>query len=165
MKILAQRIAQEQHFFTEAREQLDDIIEELMSEEIQEKTHSEVEQFLKIEGMELLRKLFQGYIDGLGDGAASQDGVRSEQGVVLSHNVKGKRPLESLFGTVQVERKGYRKREVNTVYPLDAHLNLPPERYSHGVERRVCEEVVKNSFDSTVEAIIETTGAKVPKRR
>lgn len=164
MKIIAQRLSQEQHFFAEAREQFEEIIEKLMSEELQDMTHSEAEQFLKKEGMELLRRLFQGYLDGLGDGTC-QDKVYSKEGCVLTHRVKAERPMESLFGTVWIDRYGYRQRENNTVYPLDAHLNLPTHRYSHGVERRAVEEAVKNSFDTAVEALIETTGAKVPKRQ
>ena len=50
-------------------------------------------------------------------------------------------------------------------YPLEADLNLPKERYSFGVRRRVAKEVIRGSFDAAVEAVDETTGAHVPKRQ
>ena len=49
--------------------------------------------------------------------------------------------------------------------PRDAELNLPPELYSHGVQRRVAEEVTKGSFDQAGAAIASTTGTTVPKRQ
>jgi hypothetical protein len=48
---------------------------------------------------------------------------------------------------------------------LDAALNLPPNKYSHGVRRKVGLEVAKGSFEEAVKAIQEGTGAKVPKRQ
>jgi hypothetical protein len=54
---------------------------------------------------------------------------------------------------------------VVSLHPLDAELNLPPERYSHELRRRVAENVAKNSFDETLETIEKTTGAHIPKRQ
>jgi hypothetical protein len=48
---------------------------------------------------------------------------------------------------------------------MDAELNLPPERYSLELRRRVAEEAAKNSFDETVETIAKTTGGQIPKRQ
>jgi hypothetical protein len=47
--------------------------------------------------------------------------------------------------------------------PLDAELNLPEERYSFGLQRRVVEEVIGGSFDEAVKAVGRTTGSSVPK--
>lgn len=147
--------------FEEARGQYDHVVAELRSRKVQGMTHSEVESLLQKEGTELLRRLYQGYLDALGDGAASTD-VRNDQCVILNHTVHKERLIETVFGTVQLERRGYRQREVSTLYPLDARLNLPTHLYSYGVERRVVGESIKNSFDEAVATLEATTGAQVP---
>jgi hypothetical protein len=70
------------------------------------------------------------------------------------------RKLMSIFGPVRVERVAYGARNSANLHPLDAKLNLPKESYSHGVRRRVAEEVSKNSFDETISTIENTTVAK-----
>jgi hypothetical protein len=66
---------------------------------------------------------------------------------------------------VIVERLGYGKPGVTRLHPLDAELNLSPDLYSHGVRRRVAEEVAKTSFDEVVASLATTSGASVPKRQ
>ena len=51
------------------------------------------------------------------------------------------------------------------MYPLDADLHLPSERYSLGVRRRVAIDPVRGSFDDTVTTVEATTGAHVPMRQ
>jgi hypothetical protein len=70
-----------------------------------------------------------------------------------------------VFGPVQVARMGYGGRGLESLFPRDAELNLPPEIYSHGVRRQVAQEVARGSFDEAVEAIGRTTGAEVAKRQ
>jgi hypothetical protein len=70
-----------------------------------------------------------------------------------------------VFGTVSVERAGYGKEGVGSLHPLDAELNLPHERYSLELRRRVAEEAAKTSFDETMESIGKNTGGHVPKRQ
>ena len=48
---------------------------------------------------------------------------------------------------------------------MDAELNLPDERYSLEMRRRVAEEAAKSSFDETLESIGKNTGGHVPKRQ
>ena len=84
--------------------------------------------------------------------------VRNKQGSLLAYKRERGRALESVFGTVWVNRTGY---EAN----LDGELNLPTERYSLGLRKRVATEAVKNSFDEAVVAVSTTTGAHVPKRQ
>jgi hypothetical protein len=54
---------------------------------------------------------------------------------------------------------------VESLHPLDAELNLPDERYSLEMRRRVAEEAAKSSFDETLESIGKNTGGHVPKRQ
>ena len=94
-------------------------------------------------GQELIRKLLQG---------------RSER------RVHGRR-LETTFGTVQVERLGYARAGHDSLHPLDAALNLPVERYSLEVRRRVAEAAASRSFDEALFELSRHTGAEVPKRQ
>jgi hypothetical protein len=71
----------------------------------------------------------------------------------------------SIFGEVTVRRKGYSLPGVKSRFVLNADLNLPPDKYSHGLRRRVAEEVANNSFDQAVSSIRNTTGGRVPKRQ
>jgi len=52
-----------------------------------------------------------------------------------------------------------------SVFPLDESLNLPREKYSHGLRERVAKAVVKDSFDETVSTVRQDTGGHVPKRQ
>ncbi len=75
------------------------------------------------------------------------------------------RPLTTICGTVDVERVGLRGRDTGSLMPLDAVLNLPADKYSHGVRRRVATLVAKSSFEDTSEAIAKSIGAPAPKRQ
>jgi len=54
---------------------------------------------------------------------------------------------------------------VASLHPLDAQLNIPPERYSLELRHRVAENAAKSSFDETLETIEKTTGGHIPKRQ
>ena len=75
------------------------------------------------------------------------------------------RHLETTFGTVEVERLGYARPGHDSLHPLDAALNLPPERYSLEVRRRVAEAAASRSFDEALFELSRHTGAEVPKRQ
>jgi hypothetical protein len=57
------------------------------------------------------------------------------------------RSLVTLFGEVTVGRLGNSGARLESVFPLDATLNLPPNKYSQGVRRKVGLEVAKGSFE------------------
>ena len=48
---------------------------------------------------------------------------------------------------------------------MDAQLNIPSERYSLEISRRVAENAAKSSFDETLATIKNTTGASIHKRQ
>ncbi len=150
--------------FYAAREKFEEIVDQLCSPQALEMAHGELETLISAEGMELLRRLLQGHLDfrGTGDVGAS---VRGADRVVRSHRRLGSRRLMSVFGEVNVTRMRYGGRGITSQQPLDAELNLPQEVYSHGVRKRVSQEVSKNSYDDTVDSVSKTTGAMVPKRQ
>ena len=114
------------------------------------------------QGRELLRRLYQAHLERRAPGEATA-AVRDAQGQVRQQSRRQERGLETVFGEVRVERLGYGGEGLQSLHPLDADLNLPPELYSHQVRRRVAEEAAE--FDKVVEALSKTTGAQVGKRQ
>ena len=152
--------------FTAAREHYGHIVQHLQSQETRHLEHGAVEQFLWDEGTELLRRLLQGHLDLRYREESKRDAVDGSDGVERRHLREGcERGLMTLFGDVEVRRQGYGARGVCSIFPLDAELNLPADNYSHGLHRRMSEEVSRHSFDDAVEQVDKTTGGKVPKRQ
>jgi len=127
-------------------------------------THSELERELEKRGWELLRILLQEHLDRRSPGRCDQP-VCDKHGVERRRTRLHTRKIETVFGTVEASRTGYGKEGEKSLHPLDGELNLPAERYSLELRRRVAEEASKNSFDETVDTIAKTTNAHVPKRQ
>ncbi|GLI35884.1 hypothetical protein DAMNIGENAA_33170 [Desulforhabdus amnigena] len=152
--------------FDASCEQFESMLGKLSSEENMEMEHGQVETLIMRMGMELKRRLLQGHFDIRGAVEPKRDDVAGPDGRILTHcRTDCEEKLMSLFGQVTVRRKGYSLPGVSSQFPLNAALNLPPDKYSHGLRRRVAEEVANSSFDQTVESIQNTTGGKVPKRQ
>ncbi|MDB4444304.1 ISKra4 family transposase [bacterium] len=150
--------------YDQARENFEHIVGYLDSEEASSMTHSELERELEKKGRELMRKLLQEHLDNRSPGKCDQP-VCGADGLERPRVRLQERKLETVFGTVSVERAGYGQDGVESLHPLDAELNLPDERYSLELRRRVAEEAAKNSFDETLESIDKNTGGHIPKRQ
>lgn len=150
--------------FTQAQAQFAKMQSDLLSEEAGSMTHSDIEEMLETGGRELLRLLFQGYLDTRSPGEATGP-VRDAQGTERSSARLHERTLGTIFGPVQSRRMGYGAKGLASLHPLDGELNLPPERYSHGLRRRAAQEAAKGSFDEALETLAEYSGTKVPKRQ
>ena len=152
-------------FFTDAREQLEQIITVLQSEEKMCSEHGDIEQYINIQGQDLLRRLLQGYLDLTAKDEPKRL-VQTADGQDLNH-VKNKtsRNIISLFGKVKVNRKSYSQRDQASQFPLDAQFNLPDDQYSDGIRQRNALEAIKSSFDNAIESIDKTTGGHIPKRQ
>lgn len=151
--------------FSAAREQFEKLIGKLSSESTRTLEHGDVESLIAREGNELLRRLMQAYLDQRAEAEEPLDGVIGTDGQERGHCRDRSRTLATLFGEVTVQRMGYSGIRLGSVFPLDAALNLPPDKYSQGLRRKVGLEVAKGSFDEAVMAIKEGTGAQVPKRQ
>lgn len=125
---------------------------------------SELERELEKRGRELLRILLQEHLDSRGPGCCEAT-VRGADGVERPRVRLQERKVETVFGTVGETRAGYGQAGADSLHPLDAELNLPPERYSLELRRRVAEEAAKSSFDETMETVARATGGHVPKRQ
>ena len=150
--------------YEQARENFEHIVGYLDSEEASSMTHSELERELEKRGRELMRILLQEHLDSRSPGHCNKP-VSGSDGIDRSRLRLQERKLETVFGTVSVERAGYGKERAESLHPLDAELNLPDERYSLELRRRVAEEAAKSSFDETFESIGKITGGHVPKRQ
>ena len=152
--------------FEPAREKFDHLIDQLERPEAQVLDHAQLERLIEKDGMEVLRLLLQGHIDLRGPGDVGPV-VVADGGVEHTHKRTRSRGLMSVFGLVMLSRiiYGTREAERRGLAPLDASLNLPGDRYSHGVRRRIAEQVARGSYDEATKALGRTTGAAVPKRQ
>ena len=151
--------------FVAAREQFEKLMGELRSESARSLEHGEAESLIAREGNELMRRLMQGYLDQRTAAEERCEGVTGADGAERRHCRARSRLLVTLFGEVTIRRLAYSGARRKSVFPLDAALNLPPNKYSQGMRRKVGLEVAKGSFEEAVKAIEEGTGGEVPKRQ
>jgi hypothetical protein len=128
--------------------------------------HFELEEYIKIEGFELLRLLLQDHFDLRASREERIDEVLDAAGrhhgaVEANHE----RPLTTIVGTVRLGRLAYRRRGEANLYPADALLNLPKERYSHGLRQLAAIESARGSFEEVQGAIERATGVGVGHRQ
>ena len=128
-------------------------------------THSDMERELGERGRELLCELYQAWLDQQMPAEADGPVVDAEGQLRSEARTGHKRNLETTFGTVRVHRTGYATPGKPSLHPFDGQLNLPDDKYSLEVRRRVAEEVSKNAFEDVVETLDRHTGAHVPKRQ
>ena len=150
--------------FAACHARFEQVLQVAGSQETQQMKHSELERLLAAEGQELMRQVYQACLDQRAQ-AEVNDEVVDAQGKQRTRQRTQRRELETIFGTVEVGRTGYGAEGEASLHPLDAQLNLPDERYSLEVRRRVALEASKNSFDETVETLSRYTGAEIGKRQ
>ena len=153
-------------YYMDACEQFEHLIGRLKHPDAQQMTHGEVEAVIHSEGMELLRRLTQGHLDQRSAQEPIREKVIGEDVLFRTHHRAGcERGLESRFGEVTVTRRGYGARGLESVFPLDAELNLPPDKYSHGLRQGLVDEVIRGSFDESVAHLKRSGGGQVSKRQ
>jgi hypothetical protein len=153
-------------YYADACEQFWQLLGRLNDTESQRLTHGEVEALVHAQGMELLRRLVQGYFAGRSAQEPLREQMVGADGVPRRHRRGGcTRQLETRFGEVVVRRCGYGGRGLASVFPLDAELNLPPDKYSHGVREAVAQEIIRGSFDEAVGQLKRVGGGSLAKRQ
>lgn len=150
--------------FAGVREQIELLVTGIRSAELMAKEHGDVEEWVNTQATELGRRIVQSHLDLRAANEPKHDGITGADGVERGaiRRVRS-RQIETIFGEVEVSRLGYGHPGKSSLFPLDAQLNLPERKYSHGLQRRIAFEVARGSFDSAVEAIASTTGGQVPK--
>jgi len=152
--------------FACSREQFESLIGFLDGTDAAGLSHAELEERLDRDGRELLRRLFDDHLALRAAREQRLEQVAGDEGVVRSRVESGhERALETVFGTVTVERLAYRAPGVGNLHPADAALNLPVERHSHGLRRLCALEAPRGSFEGAVEAIERQTGVRLGKRQ
>lgn len=159
----AERICE---IFGPACDQFASLIFELHSERTAQMEHGQIETLISQVGTEILRLLMQAHLDVRALREPRRYDLTGPDGNIPTHCRENcKRRLGTIFGNVTVRRKGYSIPGVESQFPLDGELNLPKDKYSHGLRHRAAEETALNSFDEVVADIEKTTGGKIPKRQ
>ena len=92
--------------------------------------------------------------------------MTGQDGVVRTRAERGRtRPLVTRFGQVTVSRIAYRSPGRSNVHPLDAALNLPEEKHSHGLRTLAAVEAARGSIEAAGDAIARASGVRIGKRQ
>lgn len=151
--------------FAESRSAFDDMAGWLEGAEAGQLSHAELEDEVVRRARELSRLLLQDHLDlrALREGRIE---VVDADGVAHSTVEAGRRrALTTIVGTVAVERFAYRHKGSPDLHPADGSLNLPPERYSHGLRRLAAVEATRGSFEEAQQAVWRASAVSVPKRQ
>src|SRR5664280_2554562 len=129
-------------------------------------THSELETRLSVDARELIRVLYQDHLD-LGTGREVRLPALTDAAGICRGAVERahRRPLQTVFGAVNVDRLAYRHRGEANLYPADAALNIPTELHSHGLRELAAVESARGSFDDARSALRRATGVEIGKRQ
>jgi hypothetical protein len=155
----------EQKPFSCSMEKFEALVTELQDPRLQNAQHEDIEILVEERGREVLRQLVEDHLALRAPAMPVDAEVTGSDGEVRRNRRAMRRSLTSIFGTVRVDRIGYRGHGLDALTPLDAVLNLPPDRYSHGVRRKVAALVGKTSFEDAAATMSKSTGAPVPKRQ
>ena len=152
--------------FAESRECFRELEDWLASEDAAGLQHGELEEQLEVRGRELLRRLFQDRLDLTAAREERRHDVTGRDGVVRTRAERGRtRPLVTRFGQVRVSRIAYRSPGRSNVHLLDAALNLPEEKHSHGLRKMAAVESARGSMEAAGAAITRATGVTIGKRQ
>ena len=98
--------------------------------------HSELEVRLAEDARELARQVLQDQLDLRAGVEPRLGGVVGRDGTLRRSVERGhERDLHTVLGEVHVTRLAYRAAGSENLYPVDAQLNLPSARHSHGIRR------------------------------
>lgn len=151
-------------FFVAAEEHFAKIVENLQTQVKTENHLNIIEDDLLKETRELARLLLQGHIDSRGDCNAGVT-VISTKNVKLQKRRKIQRSLKTIFGFVRINRVSYSSKGHQSLFPLDAALNLPRYSFSYGLQQMAVRETIKGSFEESLLTIERLTGMKIGQRQ
>lgn len=148
--------------FTFAEDKFLQMIDFFKSNEANSLNLSEAEEYLQEDGRELLRELLVGYLEKRGVGDIGQS-VTGADGLKRTHKRLRTKKIKTLFGEVVINRIAYSGRGVASLFPLDGMLNLPDLDVSYTLQKHLVLEVIKTSFDESIESIKRWTGVSITK--
>ncbi len=159
------KAASSTEYFGDAERKFGELMETLKGRKAGAMDFSDLEKMIEKDGREILRSLLEAHIKarGLGDIGPALEG---SDDLLRTHRRIGERQIKSIFGTIEFERLSYGGRNEQSLFPKDAHLNLPADQsHSHELQRRVALEVIKGSFDQAVESANKGMGIPIPKQQ
>ena len=118
---------------TAAHEKFEQLLAHVRAPEAHQRTQSDLEALLEVEGRARLRRLLQAPLDERSPGTVAEP-VMGADGRAHTHQRTHTRHLMTIFGEVAVTRTGYGGHGTQSLHPLEAALHLPPERSAHGVQ-------------------------------
>lgn len=152
--------------FTEVKQQFDDMLAYLVADQAAVLEHGDLERYLEQQGNELLRRMLQAHFTHRAQQEQPLPKMPfSAHSRRQRHRARTQRTLQTIYGPVTVQRMGYSAEDEPSVFPLDAQLNLPGDRYSEGVRLRVVANAVHSAFDVSLKQLDLNTAAHVPKRQ
>jgi hypothetical protein len=138
----------------------------MASEEAAGLQHADLEEQLEARGRGLLRQLLQDRLDLTAAREERRYDVTGADGVARMRAERGRtRPLATKFGQVTVSRIAYRSPGLPNVHLLDAALNLPEEKHSHGLRKLAAVEAARGSVEDAQAAVGRATGVAIGKRQ
>jgi hypothetical protein len=132
--------------------------------EMSRKRHSDVEDFLEVQGKEWARLMYEEHL-AMRAALERKTDVVGADGVARTSSRDSERHLVTVLGRVEVPRLSYQAPDSADLHPMDGALNLPREMYSHGVRRLVAKEAAQSSFDEVVRMAHDYTGTSIGKRQ
>jgi hypothetical protein len=152
--------------FERSRERFESVVGFLHGSQAAGLTHSELETRLSVDARELIRVLYQDHLDLRTTREVRLPVLTDAAGICRGAVERGhRRPLQTVFGAVNVDRLAYRHRGEANLYPADAALNLPTEVHSHGLRELAAVESARGSFDDARSALRRATGVEIGKRQ
>jgi hypothetical protein len=152
--------------FAASREQFESLVGFLDGSDAAGLSHAELEERLDRDGRELLRRLLADHLALRAIREQRLEQVVGDEGTRRGRIESGHaRALETVFGTVTVERLAYRAPGLGNLHPADAALNLPIERHSHGLRKLAAVESARGSFQDACDAIERSTGQRLGHRQ
>jgi hypothetical protein len=152
--------------FAESRKCFGELEDWMASAEAAGLQHGELEEQVDVRGRGLLLRLLQDRLDLTAAQEERRQDVAGADGVVRTRAERGReRPLMTKFGQVTVSRIAYRAPGRPNVCPLDAALNLPEEKHSHGLRKLAAIEAARGPMEAAGAAITRATGVTIGKRQ
>jgi hypothetical protein len=155
---------EDQNCFQFAEEKFCEMTDFLKNKQSHELELSELENHIKHDGRELMRRLLVGHLEERGVGDVGLN-VTGTDGVNRTHKRIRIRTIKTIFGEIKIKRLGYSAKNTSSLFPLDAMLNLPVINVSYVLQKNLVLEVIKSSFDESVLFIKRWTGVSIPKRQ
>jgi Uncharacterised protein family (UPF0236) len=152
--------------FAAARAEFEQVIEFTRRAAVDEITHGQLERELSVRMREVTRRLFQDHLDLREVREKRATVVADAEGIERNRIERHRRTgLDTVFGPVALHRTAYRGDYVHDLHLLDAHLNLPGVKASHGLARLAVLEAVRGSFAAATEHLRTSCGVKIGPRQ